>query len=85
MTQGFTYRSTADAQTIAQIALDQTITGHELEIHDRATQFIQHDFAQGNGVAIDLEAVVEWLAFHGVRSLSWLSMPDGHLNSRGVD
>ncbi len=27
--------------------------------------FIQHDFAQGNGVAIDLEAVVEWRAFLG--------------------
>jgi hypothetical protein len=34
-----------------------------------AAQFVQHDFAQGNGVAIDLEAVVEWLAFHQVRSL----------------
>ncbi|MNS74779.1 hypothetical protein D3C72_1082630 [compost metagenome] len=68
VTQGFTHRRTAYTEAIAQIALDQTIAGHELEIHDRATQFIQHDFAQGNGVAIDLEAVVEWQAFHGVRS-----------------
>jgi hypothetical protein len=40
-----------------------------VEVHDRAAQFVQHDFAQGNGVAVDLEAVVEWLAFHQVRSL----------------
>ncbi len=68
VTQGFAHRSAADTEAIAQVAFDQAITWHELEIHDRATQFVQHDFAQGNGVAIDLEAVVEWLAFHGVRS-----------------
>ena len=27
-----------------------------------------HDFAQGDGVAINLEAIVEWQAFHGFRS-----------------
>ncbi|MNI54341.1 hypothetical protein D3C73_1092330 [compost metagenome] len=68
VTQGFAHGGTADAQAIAQIAFDQTVSRQELEVHDGASQFIQHDFAQGNGVAIDLEAVVEWQAFHGVRS-----------------
>jgi hypothetical protein len=64
VTQGFAHRGAADAEAIAQVALDQAIAGQQLEVHDRAAQFVQHDFAQGNGVAIDLEAVVEWLAFH---------------------
>jgi len=65
VTQGFAHRGTADAEAVAQVALHQAVTRQQLEVHDGAAQFLQHDFAQGDRVVIDLEAVVEGQAFHG--------------------
>ncbi|MNH28721.1 hypothetical protein D3C79_889090 [compost metagenome] len=64
MAQGFTHRGTADAEAVAEVALDQAVARQQLEAHDRPAQFVEDDFTQGDGVAVDLEAVVEGLAFH---------------------
>lgn len=69
MAQRLAYRGAADAQAVAEVALDQAIAREQVEVHDCATQLVEHDFAQCYGVTVDLEAVVEGLAFHQVRSL----------------
>ncbi|MCY1182622.1 hypothetical protein D9M73_231920 [compost metagenome] len=74
MAQGLADGGAADAETVAEIALHQAVSGQQLEVHDRAPQLVEHDLAQGDGVAVDLEAVVEGQAFHVVRLCLWLSV-----------
>ncbi len=68
MAQCFAHRGAAHAEAVTQITLDQTITRQQLKVHDCAAQLVQHDLAQRDGVAVDLEGVVERQAFHRVCS-----------------
>ncbi|MCY1372191.1 hypothetical protein D9M69_593800 [compost metagenome] len=68
MAQGFAHGGAADAQAVAEVALHQAVAGQQLEVQDGAPQLVEDDLAQGDGIAVDLEAVVEGQAFHVVRS-----------------